>query len=211
MLRANHIESIMRKLLLFTAFVVAATGVCHAEQYTKPSPEYSSQLISAHKRLIFSLAKRPDVIALLQQRQQCVSSLEEIIKKDRQWPLATSLRDEVTGNDIAKEFRRIIGDKKYGVVELMLVDGLGGLVAAYPAPSDFWQADEPKFYEAIQRSDAYVSDASWDHSTNTYSFFVGLPVYTNGEIQGVLIAGLDISMEYMMQMSLEDLIQLKGF
>ncbi len=90
----------------------------------------------------------------------------------------------------------------------MLTDSFGALLAAYPITTDYWQGDEAKFIAPIKLAGVYISDSKWDESSKVYSFFVSIPISLDGEFLGVLISGLDVSSEYIMDMSLQDLLQL---
>ena len=92
----------------------------------------------------------------------------------------------------------------------MLTDSFGALLASYPITSDYWQGDESKFIMAVKNKGIYISGPNWDESSKTYSFFVSLPVIQQGKLLGVLVAGLDVSSEYMMDMSLQQLLDLKS-
>ncbi len=63
---------------------------------------------------------------------------------------------------------------------------------------------------AVKNKSIYISGPNWDESSKTYSFFVSLPVLLKGKLLGVLVAGLDVSSEYMMDMSLQQLLDLKS-
>lgn len=89
----------------------------------------------------------------------------------------------------------------------MLTDSFGGLIAAFPETTDFWQGDEEKFKQPVIKAGAYISNAEWDESTRAFSFFVSVPISKDDEFLGVLIAGIDVTKAYLIQMPLEELVK----
>ena len=195
-------------ILFVVSLQTQASKNTPSEQTLKMGAQHARQIVLSHKEKIIALANNQQILAFLKENSECQKSLTEIVTKDKEWPLSSALQRRITTNPVAQIFQSIIEDKNFNIAELMLVGGFGELIAAYPVPSDYWQGDEPKFYEPLKRQDVYVSSANWDFSTQSHSFFISLPIIENGVIIGVLVAGLDVSLEYMMQLRLEDLIEI---
>ncbi|MDF1780514.1 MAG: PDC sensor domain-containing protein [Alcanivoracaceae bacterium] len=201
----------MRAAILFLLMFmsVAATSPSMSSSVT-PSRTYTQELARAHEAHLLTLANSPNLRAFLEQKKEQTSSLKKILTFDKRWATDDELRSSVTDNTIARQFQRLLDDDRYGIAEIMLTDGFGSLLAARPEPSDYWQGDEEKFYAPVQSSDTYVSKAAWDESSRTNSFFISIPIESNGEFIGVLIAGLKITQEYMMHMPIEELFRLRA-
>jgi len=61
----------------------------------------------------------------------------------------------------------------------------------------------------VKQQKYYISDARWDESSEAYSFFLAEPIYMEGELLGVLIAGIDVTIEYIMRMPFDQLVKLQ--
>lgn len=195
--------------LLFLLFMSAVALAACETSPIEPSEVYTHELVRLHEAELSSLAKSADLRKFLKKNRRQPASLKKIIDLDNVWMTDSDLRSSVLENSVALKFQSILDDERYGIVELMLTDGFGALRAARPAPTDYWQGDEEKFYSAVTLSQFYVSKAAWDESTQTNSFFISMPIESNGKFIGVLIAGLKITQEYMMQMPIEELIKLQ--
>lgn len=196
--------------LLLLLFMSAAAYAADGTSSVKPSETYTNELVRLHEAELLSLAGSPALHAFLEKNKSRPTSLKEIIDLDTRWMLDSELRNSITGNAVAKQFQRILDDERYGIVELMLTDGFGALLAGRPTPSDYWQGDEEKFYAPIKSAGIYATKAAWDESSHTNSLFISVPIESNGDFIGVLIAGIKITPEYMMQMPIEELNRLRA-
>lgn len=165
-------------------------------------------LYETHYILLNKMIGNESILNYMLAKNVSHQSLDEIILKDNLWPKSKKLQKEITGNVIAKKFRQWTEDKNYRFSEIMLTNKQGALLAAYPVTSDYWQGDENKFIYPVRRKKNYISEIVWDESSRSYSFFISLPVYQKQGFLGVLIAGIDISEEYFLEMGIDDLMNL---
>ena len=172
------------------------------------SLEYRDALIKSHGHILLQLSKNIELQQILIEADHRESSLMSIILKDLHWKEDDKARNKITNNSVSKLFELLIGSSKASFSEFMLTDAFGSLLASFPVTSDYWQGDERKFIQPIKRQGLYISDPNWDDSTNVYSFFLSIPIMNNQDLLGVLVAGIDVSSEYMMNMSLQDLLNL---
>jgi hypothetical protein len=78
--------------------------------------------------------------------------------------------------------------------EALLTDDQGGLVAAYPPPTDYWQGDEAKFQAPWSSGALWVGPIGFDESTQVYASPVAVPVFDDlGQKIGVLVMGVRLS------------------
>jgi len=174
------------------------------------SRQYQAALLISHSNILTQLAEKKELVASLKKAEHNESSLQEIILKDLNWLISKEFQNQITHNNVAKIFKDLINNKQYSFSEFMLTDSFGALLSSFPVTSDYWQGDESKFIMAVKNKGIYISGPNWDESSKTYSFFVSLPVIQQGKFLGVLVAGLDVSSEYMMDMSLQQLLDLKS-
>ena len=174
------------------------------------SRQYQAALLISHSSILTQLAEKKELVVSLKKAEHNESSLQGIILKDLSWETSPDFQHEITNNSVAKMFKGLIDNKQYSFSEFMLTDSFGALLASYPVTTDYWQGDESKFIMAVKNKSIYISGPNWDESSKTYSFFVSLPVLLQGKLLGVLVAGLDVSSEYMMDMSLQQLLDLKS-
>ena len=71
----------------------------------------------------------------------------------------------------------------------------GTTVAGAAHKTDKWQGDEVKFVETIKRENGYVSSLDWDESARTISAQISIPLWINGNIQGVLTGAVEANLE----------------
>lgn len=196
----------MHRPLVSTVFLLLS-AVAGASPF-KMTADYRETLVEQHHAFLNALAQRESLVSLLGERAGCEASLHTIVQRDRHWPLNRSLRDSVLSHPVSLDFAELLEDDRFAIRELMLTDGYGALLAASPATSDYWQGDEDKFIRPVSTEAMVVSNASWDESSGVYSFFISLPLFEDGRLLGVLIAGIDVSLEYYLSMPLEALTHL---
>lgn len=210
-------RSLKRLLLCLT--LAGAAGSWAAEGTSLPSSslpsisaEYKQALLRVHRAVLEDLARHPDLQKALKAAAQSKYSLADVLRRDALWNRDTDLQHSVTQSRLANRMQSLTKSKRLSFAELMLTNTFGELVAAYPLTSDYWQGDELKFIQPMLTADVYTSEVSWDESSEAYSFFVCLPIFSKSaaadqrEVIGVLIAGLDVSREYLLEMTLGELM-----
>jgi len=158
-------------------------------------PGVTTAEIIRHVLFTESLAINPKVVSASNQASAVATTdLMTIMQKNTKWPLSTQLQNKVLNHPTSVFFKSLIDDNKYEISEILLTDKLGGLISAYPAPTDYWQGDENKFIMPLMKNDTHITDVSWDSSTKRYSYFVCIPIFNeNNRLSGVLVVGVDVT------------------
>ncbi|WP_416306052.1 hypothetical protein [Neptunicella sp. SCSIO 80796] len=194
--------------LLYTAVLLMLavnTGVANT-QNASIAADKKQQVIEIHRKVITQLVQSADVQQCLDREQHKADSLQTILQIDQKWPTQVQYVHRVIEHPCAKLFKQYIQDPVYHFSEIMLTDDSGALVAAYPRPSDYWQGDEQKFIQPAATSKKYISHEDWDASTGTFSFFISVPVFYSQHFAGVLITGINVTTEYLDQLSMQELL-----
>ena len=157
------------------------------------STQQIQALVTQHEDVFDELIENDTLQQLLISHQKSLRSLAEIYENEVNWRKSQALQRSVIDNSVARRFKMLVEDNQYRIAELILTDGFGFNIAAWPLPTDYWQGDEAKFIEPMRQRKTYVSNHSWDESSAVYSFFVTRPIFINGQFYGVLIMGIDVS------------------
>jgi len=204
-------KTFLSQLGLLVLLQVPFVGLSYAAEHITLSDDYKNQLILVHQELAKTIASKPEVVKSVKRQSRKWSSLDEILQIDRAWAGNSKIQSPYSNNKLARYFREVIESPNYAVAEVLLIDGFGAIVSCTPVSTDFWQGDEDKFMQVMSSSQIYTSNSSWDQSSQAYSFFIGIPVMSknNRNKAGVLVLGVDITVSYLSQMSLENLMKLE--
>lgn len=156
--------------------------------------EYTPR-IAQHVEVLQTLAADPLLLRTLETTNQECQSLIGILAIEKNWIELTPRERHimVSDNQLGHKFRNMIDHPDTDFVEFILSSEQGETVAAWPAPSDYWQGDEIKFTATVARRDTVVEQIDWDDSTGTIALHISAPVFgKNGLIIGVLTAGIEI-------------------
>ncbi len=156
------------------------------------SKEQLKELLNQHERVFEELMNNETLQQLLISHQKSLRSLAEIYENEVNWRKSPALQRSVVDNSVARRFKILTEDKQFRIAELILTDGFGFNIAAWPLPTDYWQGDEAKFIEPMRKRKTHVTDYHWDESSQVFSFFITRPIYINGQFYGVLIMGIDV-------------------
>jgi hypothetical protein len=121
----------------------------------------------------------------------------EIQKRDQEWQASsevTPFMKELQTNEAGRILRGFVerGSKTY--TEGLLMDKRGALVAAYPAPSDYYQGEEDKFRSPFASGELYIGPIHFDHSTRAYVSDVCTPIFEEASSPiGVLCMAVRLS------------------
>ena len=121
----------------------------------------------------------------------------EIQKRDKEWQATTEVtpfKEQLQTNEAGRILRGFVerGNKTY--TEGLLMDKRGALVAAYPAPSDYYQGEEDKFRSPFASGELYIGPIHFDRSTQSYVSDVCTPVFAEGASPiGVLCMAVRLS------------------
>ncbi|MBC3765348.1 hypothetical protein [Neptunicella marina] len=197
-------------LLLLLISGLCNSALAHEDKNRAPIDVSDKQAIVAlHQHAIDSLLHSELVIECIKNHAQSNLQLADLLTINSQWPRQPQVVKAVLENPCAQRFKQLVNQSDLKIVEILLTDSLGGLIAATPMPSDFWQADEEKFIEPVVTKSQFVSDEDWDASTATYSFFIANPLIVEGKLEAVLVTGINVTAEYLNKLSMEELLYIK--
>jgi signal transduction histidine kinase len=116
---------------------------------------------------------------------------------DAVWPTIALTEEPMAGvlnHPLAVKLRRFKEDNP-AVVKVLVTDRFGQLVAATQRTEDFYQADEDWWRQAYGGGQGmiYVSPATYDQSTRTWSLNLCVPICKDKAVVGVAKAVVDIS------------------
>lgn len=152
--------------------------------------------------LLEELAQRVDLGQALADGP-VVKDIDEILEIDRDWqahapetaiPLARKIL-ELPASGALREWKKT---HPRLVTEVFLVNRVGTIAAMSGLSSDFWQADEPKFRQVMDKPESlrklYISPIRYDASTSRFQITVSSVIILarGGEPLGVMVIGLDV-------------------
>ena len=165
---------------------------------TAAEAHYLRQLTVQHLK---RWAYHDDLLDALRQASTRNLSSERIRELDRQWlrerlleekPLIRRVLQQPSSRllaNIARQHQPLFN-------ELFLSDGSGQLVATSEVTSDYWQADEDHFQQALAlpQGEVHIGDIEYDGSTQSFQTKVSAPIHDpeDGRLLGVLSLGINI-------------------
>jgi hypothetical protein len=188
-------------LMRIACFALLGVALAAAPPARGQEAQEATDLLLALIRLrspgIENVSARPQIVDAVVAQNGWKISDEEVQKRDREWqaaPGSTELKEQLQTSEAGRVLRGFVqrGSKTY--TEALLMDRRGALVAAYPAPSDYWQGDEDKFTMPFSSGKLYIGPIHFDHSTQAYVSDVCSPVHADGaEPVGVLCMAVRLS------------------
>jgi hypothetical protein len=166
-------------------------------QEAQEATDLLQALIRLRSPGIENVAARAEVVAAVVAQNTWDVSDAEIQKRDREWQAATGVTpfmESLQTNEPGRVLRSFVerGNKTY--TEGLLMDNAGALVAAFPAPSDYYQGEEEKFQKPFRSGELYIGPIHFDHSTQAYVSDVCSPVFAEGrDPVGVLCMAVRLS------------------
>ena len=174
--------SLIKITLLLLVFSVGANGV-ELEQLAKPIAQLKV------------IAEQPAIQMSIQTNSQDLLDIQDMIKIDQQWKVNPNLPNELLDPSVQQLFIEYLSQPHTMFVELILMGKQGQTLAGAPHTTDYWQGDEAKFIETLKRENVYVNSLDWDESSRTISAQISIPVWINGNIQGVLTGAVEANLE----------------
>lgn len=142
-----------------------------------------------------SLAQDPVITqSLLKYRQQSLD-LKELLELDQQWSSHPQLADDLLDPQDQRLFKEKLSINPPLFVELILMGDQGQTLGGVPITSDYWQGDEAKFKQTVMRENVYVGEIDWDESSRTISAQISVPVWIDGNLEGVLTGAIEADLE----------------
>lgn len=156
------------------------------------------QLLRDKINYITALAKQPQIVAFVEQKNTHTVNLKELIKIDKQWQKYNGIPDfktKLLNNEISQYFKQLIDRSSSIYTEAFLTNKSGVNIALFPLTSDYLQSDEVKWKHAFNNGSGaiYITDISYDESTETNSLQICVPVLKNNQAIGVLIVGIKLT------------------
>ena len=124
------------------------------------------------------------------------AELSDLISSvESRWPMLSEsdppLKD-ILSNRLALMLELFMGSHPV-FKEIFATDSKGLLVASTNKTTDYWQADEEWWKEAVKRRGVYLTGISYDQSAKVYSIDMCLPVRYGGKVVGVIKGVADLS------------------
>lgn len=199
-----HKGEILRVIVVVTLLgwisvklAVAEKRVSTDNQSPKISQHLVIRLIQNKIKDIHWLARYPLIIEAVKEQNASAMTLDQIHQLDLQWvaaEVATEFQTALHESKVGTFIKRML-KKKSDFSEIILTDGQGANVAAYPITSDYWQGDELKWQHAFNdgAGSTYVGPVQFDESTKLKVVQVAVPVKDEEATIGVLIVGVKFS------------------
>jgi len=124
-------------------------------------------------------------------------SSQELARLDKHWPLLPANKGpvrEALDNPTADVLRSIMRENTV-LVELLVTDRFGQLVAATGRTSDFYQGDESWWLQCYNqgRGQVYIPRVNYDRSAKVWGVDLCIPIMVKGKVLGVTKVVMDIS------------------
>lgn len=178
--------------LAFCLLLLSSTNQSIASSLNLPG--VPTEELLKHALFADNLAKNPILVEMTAKTSSSMKGdLLEVIQKNTSWPVSPELQNSVLQHPMTLLFKEQIENDNYQISEIMLTDKLGGLIAAYPLPTDYWQGDEDKFIMPLMIKDKHITDVAWDTSAQSYQYFICIPLSNDNQLLGVLIVGVDVT------------------
>lgn len=126
-----------------------------------------------------------------------------IRQKDREWVSApkgsmTPFMQDITDNSLARELKDIVvfymeHEGRKGFSEIYVTNRYGAVIAATGRTSDYFQADEVWYQEAVAEENYWVGDVEYDESSSSYACDIVIKLFDDsGNFSGILKGVLNI-------------------
>lgn len=154
-------------------------------------------------------ALRRDIRDAAEASNRRLSKLDDVERyvreKDREWVLSsgegetTPFMRQILANDLSRELKGDVAfyENSNGFrvfSEMFVANRYGTLVGSSGVTSDYFQADEEWYRNAVDSADYWVGDVGYDESAASYSTDIAVAMRSDtGELLGVLKAVLEIS------------------
>jgi len=176
--------------------ILALLSSSPASAQAQSGAEIQELLVRASKDLA-KLGRDTTIIAAVRTHNSLKMGLAEIRRADAAWPKdsdSTPLVRNVLAGDVAKYLKKVAPANR-GFIEVLLMGGLGELVAATNRTSDYWQGDEPKWQRAYAggKGSTFVDRLRFDESTRAKIAQISVPVMDGNRAIGAITFGIDVA------------------
>lgn len=122
-------------------------------------------------------------------------TLAQIKELDARWLVTPGIADYMKAlmdSECGKHIKTVQKSAPY-FAEIFVTDNQGANVAMTDKTSDYWQGDEPKFIQCYKEGQGtlYISDVSFDDSSQAYVVQVSVPVKDGDKTIGMIMFGIN--------------------
>lgn len=186
-----------RSLALATLLALLSPAGGARAQHAQEATDLLLALIRLRSPGIENVGAKPQIAEAVAAQNTFKLSDAEVQKRDQEWQASsevTPFKKQLQTNEAGRILRGFVerGNKTY--TEGLLMDKRGALVAAYPAPSDYYQGEEDKFRSPFASGELYIGPIHFDHSTQAYVSDICTPIFEEGSSPiGVLCMAVRLS------------------
>ena len=146
---------------------------------------------------VSALSTDPTIVAAVKKHNALKMSMAEVKRADSTWanaPANAPIVKKVIEGELAGHLQKV-APRSRGFVEVLLMAGIGEVIAATSRPSDYWQGDEPQWQKAYAggKGATFVDRLRFDTSRRATLGQISVPVFSEGRAIGVISFGLDVS------------------
>jgi hypothetical protein len=141
-----------------------------------------------------AVAADPEVLKAVREKNASRESMDEILRKDKEWAENTEhpLRKAQSRGACARRLQELTRDDAL-IVEVILMDARGANVCVSRETSDYWQGDEAKFQRTFGADkELFVDEPALDVSTGVYAIQLSMLVRDGGAKIGALTLSLRV-------------------
>lgn len=158
--------------------------------------EIKELLLRASKELALH-GTDPIVVEAVRKHNALKMGLAEVRRHDAVWSNAgdqAPIVRKVLTNDTAQYLAKL-APRDRGLLEVLLMGGVGELVAATGRPEDYWQGDEPKWQRSYAggKGGVFVDRLHRDEATRAMVAQISVPVLDGTRAVGALTFTVDVA------------------
>lgn len=149
--------------------------------------ELIQQWLKQQQAHIRPICNRPQIFKSLQTDKRANHPLQKILQQESTWlssPVSQRLPLRFEQDNANVSLLKAIHSVP-DLVEIIITDANGATLFAEPAPSDYWQGDEPKFQIPARTESTHIGALELDESTSEYSVQISEPVILDEQFLGV--------------------------
>lgn len=122
---------------------------------------------------------------------------KELTEIDRQWglmPITKGLLHSILNNETADVLRIIMQDNDI-LVEVLVTDRFGQLVAATGRTTDYYQGDEKWWQQCYNdgKGQIFIPRINYDRSAKAWGFDICIPILKDGKVLGIAKVVMDMN------------------
>lgn len=180
--------------IIFSFLLLASLPFSRAR--AQSASDIQELLLRASKDLA-RLGTDPTIVEAVKKHNTLKLSMAEVRRTDTAWvnaPRTSHVVKKITTGELSAYLRKI-APLDNGFAEVLLMGGVGELIAAIGYPDDYWQGDEPKWQRAYAggKGGTFVDRLQRDAKTRATLAQIAVPVLEEGRAIGALNFEFDIA------------------